>query len=161
MGGDRLGQDSWHSNAKPVKDLPLCERGEQGVTVELFLMDSHESGGLHVFALLASSPAFACKGELLLDFGAVGGVDGCSIIPDLLIGWRMRQGAIKSQSAAILDGVNQQLRALIKLAQLGVPLSWRQLGRLAQLELQLSRLLCWFDLGMLGDFYPAKISSSS
>ncbi len=44
----------------------------------------------------------------------------------------MRQGAIKSQSTAILDGVNQQLRALIQLAQLGVPLSWRQLGRLAQ-----------------------------
>ena len=63
----------------------------------------------------------------------------------------MRQGAIKSQSAAILDGVNQQLRALIKLAQLGLPLSWRQLGRLAQLELQLSRLLCWFDLDMLGE----------
>ena len=42
MGGDRHGQDSWHSIAKPVKDLPLCKRGEQGVAVELFLMDSHE-----------------------------------------------------------------------------------------------------------------------
>jgi hypothetical protein len=47
-------------------------------------MDSHESGGLHVFTLLASSSADARKCELLLDFGATGGVDGCSVIPDLL-----------------------------------------------------------------------------
>ena len=41
-------QDDWRIRAQLVKHLPLRERGKEDVAVELFLMDSHEPGGLHV-----------------------------------------------------------------------------------------------------------------
>ena len=112
--------------------MPLRESGEQGVAVELLLVHRHEPGGLYVLGRLTSSTAVARKHELLLDFGAAGGMDGRGVIPNLLPRRRMRQGAVETQPAAVIDGIKHLLRALVELAQLGLPLGGYQLGRLAQ-----------------------------